>query len=205
MASRGPISAELDEEMDEEELEALRQRDQRRKAQPISLQEKVAQQQLAAGKGKPTFMTKAMREEAASAVEEEEKELEGLMEEAERAQRQEYMQKVRDALRGQREQERSSRGSGPPRAPIERREAPKSKQELDREKELQQIKNSYLGVKRVKKKQMKISEKFRFAFDWGAEEDTSADLNPLYERKHEALLLFGRGLRAGGRPFHINK
>ena len=30
-----------------------------------------------------------------------------------------------------------------------------------------------------------------------ADEDTSADLNPIYEKKHEALLLFGRGLRGG--------
>ena len=54
-----------------------------------------------------------------------------------------------------------------------------------------------LGVKKKKKKLIKISEKFRFAFDWNNEEDTSADLNPLYDKKHEALLLFGRGLRAG--------
>ena len=141
MTSRGPISADFDDEMDEEELEALLQREQKRKAQPMSLEEKVAQQQLAGTMGKPTFMSKAMREKATEDVEEEEKELEGLMEEAERAQRQEYMQKVRDALRNQRDQERSGRTY----RPVEPKEAPKSKQEQDREKELQQIKNAYLG------------------------------------------------------------
>jgi ATP-dependent RNA helicase DDX23/PRP28 len=196
MSSGGPISAVYDEEMDEEELAALRQREQRRKAEPMSVQEKVEQQQRAANAAKPVFMTKAMREEARLTVVEEEKELQSLMEEAERAQRQEYMQKVRDSLREQREQERSARTSMTARL-AERKGEIKSKEELDREKELQQIKNSYLGVKKQKKKHMKISEKFRFAFDWGAEEDTSADLNPLYEKKHEALLLFGRGLRAG--------
>ena len=44
---------------------------------------------------------------------------------------------------------------------------------------------------------MKVSEKFRFTIDWAAEEDPSVDLTPLYENKHEALLLFGRGLRGG--------
>ena len=73
----------------------------------------------------------------------------------------------------------------------------KSKEEEDREKEMTQIKNAYLGVKKGKKKVAKISEKFRFSFDWANDEDTSVDLNPLYEKKHEALLLFGRGLRAG--------
>ena len=41
-----------------------------------------------------------------------------------------------------------------------------------------------LGVKKKKKKTVKISEKFRFAFDWNNEEDTSVDLNPLYEKKY---------------------
>jgi hypothetical protein len=49
----------------------------------------------------------------------------------------------------------------------------------------------------VKKKIMKPSEKFRFNFDWEAADDTSRDLNPLYNNTHEAALLYGRGLRAG--------
>ena len=31
---------------------------------------------------------------------------------------------------------------------------------------------------------MKASEKFRFNFDWDAKEDTSKDLNPLYNQPH---------------------
>jgi ATP-dependent RNA helicase DDX23/PRP28 len=76
-------------------------------------------------------------------------------------------------------------------------ESGRNKEEVAKEKELQQIRESYLGVKKQKKRSSKISDKFRFTFDWGADEDTSNDLNPLYEKKHEALLLFGRGLRAG--------
>jgi ATP-dependent RNA helicase DDX23/PRP28 len=65
------------------------------------------------------------------------------------------------------------------------------------DKELQGIKGRYLGEGKKKKKVIKMSDKFRFAFDWELAEDTSKDLNPLYDKKHDAQLLFGRGLRAG--------
>lgn len=35
-----------------------------------------------------------------------------------------------------------------------------------------------------KKKIVKASDKFRFNFDWDAKEDTSKDLNPLYNSLH---------------------
>lgn len=59
------------------------------------------------------------------------------------------------------------------------------------------IKKQYLGGEKQKKKMLKPSEKFKFNFDWEAGDDTSKDLNPLYNNTHEAQLLFGRGLRAG--------
>ncbi|GLD96718.1 hypothetical protein PINS_up005401 [Pythium insidiosum] len=67
----------------------------------------------------------------------------------------------------------------------------------DREK--QAIKDKYLGKKVQKKKVVKASEKFAkiFQFDWEAGEDTSADLNPLYAKRMDVNLLFGRGYRAG--------
>ncbi|RAL42105.1 hypothetical protein DM860_011888 [Cuscuta australis] len=66
-----------------------------------------------------------------------------------------------------------------------------------REKELEAIKEQYLGSKKPKKRVIKPSEKFRFSFDWENTEDTSRDMNSLYQNPHEARLLFGRGLRAG--------
>ncbi|KAL6224198.1 hypothetical protein ACLB2K_003054 [Fragaria x ananassa] len=65
------------------------------------------------------------------------------------------------------------------------------------EKELEAIKEQYLGSNKPKKRVIKPSEKFRFSFDWDTTEDTSRDMNPLYQNPHEAHLLFGRGLRAG--------
>ena len=69
------------------------------------------------------------------------------------------VQRVREDLRTQRDAETSKRSKKVDTAPA------LTKQEIDKEKELTQIKNAYLGVKKKKKKVMKISEKFRFSFD----------------------------------------
>ena len=70
-------------------------------------------------------------------------------------------------------------------------------QERERQQMADMIKKQYLGGEKLKKKMLKPSEKFKFNFDWEAGDDTSKDLNPLYNNTHEAQLLFGRGLRAG--------
>ncbi|XVF25546.1 hypothetical protein REPUB_Repub13aG0221300 [Reevesia pubescens] len=69
--------------------------------------------------------------------------------------------------------------------------------EREREKELDSIKEQYLGSKKPKKRVIKPSEKYRFSFDWENTEDTYRDMNSLYQNPHEAQLLFGRGFRAG--------
>ena len=53
------------------------------------------------------------------------------------------------------------------------------------EKYLQQLKEDYLGKKKVKKTVIPPSQKFKFSFDWEATEDTSVELNSLYESKHK--------------------
>ena len=66
-----------------------------------------------------------------------------------------------------------------------REKKPVAKKDTDKERELAQIRENYLG-KKGKKKQPKPSEKFArvFQFDWDANDDTSQDLNPLYARRH---------------------
>jgi|TARA_B110000977_G_scaffold145615_1_gene184746 ATP-dependent RNA helicase DDX23/PRP28 len=54
-----------------------------------------------------------------------------------------------------------------------------------------------MGGVKVKKKITKPSDKFKFKFDWDKDQDTSVDLNPLYARRHETSLAFGRGGLAG--------
>ncbi|MCO5598917.1 hypothetical protein L7F22_053016 [Adiantum nelumboides] len=77
------------------------------------------------------------------------------------------------------------------------RERSEKQAQREREKELDAIKEQYLGGKKPKKRVVKPSEKFRFSFDWENTEDTSRDMNALYQNPHEAQLLFGRGFRAG--------
>jgi len=74
------------------------------------------------------------------------------------------------------------------------------RRERQAEKELELIKKHYLGMKEAKKKMQKPSEKFRniFNFEWNADDDTMrGDNNPLYTKRCEPQLLFGRGYRAG--------
>ncbi|CEO97006.1 RNA helicase [Plasmodiophora brassicae] len=67
-----------------------------------------------------------------------------------------------------------------------------------RSKEMALIKSSYLGKKEKKKKRRATgASRSKFMFEWDTGEDTSADLNPLYNRRHDVALGFGRGYIAG--------
>ncbi|KAM7259182.1 hypothetical protein ACFE04_014923 [Oxalis oulophora] len=68
---------------------------------------------------------------------------------------------------------------------------------IEKEMELEAINEQYLGFEKPKKRVIKPSEKFRFSFDWENTEDTSRDMNSLYQSPHEAQVLFGRGFGAG--------
>ncbi|XP_019097473.1 PREDICTED: putative DEAD-box ATP-dependent RNA helicase 44 [Camelina sativa] len=71
-------------------------------------------------------------------------------------------------------------------------------EKVEREKEIDAMKEQYLGTTKPKKRIiMKPSKKVRF--DWENTEDTSSGdmINALYQNPHEAQLLFGRGFRAG--------
>ncbi|PWA72419.1 DNA/RNA helicase, DEAD/DEAH box type, N-terminal [Artemisia annua] len=59
--------------------------------------------------------------------------------------------------------------------------------ERHHEKELELIKEKYLGTEKPKKRVMKPSEKFRTSFDWENTEDTS-DMNVLYKAREQKKL-----------------
>ena len=99
----------------------------------------------------------------------------------------------RDRQRGDQRGDRDGRGGG--RGGYDDGKAERER-EREREKELEMIKQQYLGAKK-ERRIVKNSEKQKFVFDWNLNEDTSRDLNPLYNKTHEAALLFGRGMRAG--------
>jgi ATP-dependent RNA helicase DDX23/PRP28 len=69
-------------------------------------------------------------------------------------------------------------------------------------KEVDAIKNYYLGLNKEKKRIIRPSEKFKnfFNFGWDDKEDTSNDINPIYSNKIQPKLLFGRGFMAGVDP-----
>jgi len=112
--------------------------------------------------------------------------------EAQMAARRAQQEEQAEARQAMREAERRERDQGGRRG---RQQAPteKSTDVLV----LEAIRSQYLGSKPKKKKVLKPSEKFKFSFDWDMNEDTSRDLNPLYQDRPESALLFGRGRRAG--------
>merc|ERR1712078_211705 len=69
--------------------------------------------------------------------------------------------------------------------------------EKERRLEREMIKFQYLGNQKERKKIAHPSERMRFLFDWDSQEDTSRDLNPLYDRPATLTMLFNRGIRGG--------
>ncbi|KAJ3054388.1 DEAD (Asp-Glu-Ala-Asp) box polypeptide 23 [Rhizophlyctis rosea] len=63
------------------------------------------------------------------------------------------------------------------------------------DKELQAIREKYMGAEKRRRKVRRMNEK-KFVFDWDTQEDTSVDINPLYAERKEASM-YGRGLIAG--------
>eukprot|EP00746_Dinoflagellata_sp_MGD_P159510 gnl/MRDRNA2_/MRDRNA2_86718_c1_seq1.p1 gnl/MRDRNA2_/MRDRNA2_86718_c1~~gnl/MRDRNA2_/MRDRNA2_86718_c1_seq1.p1 ORF type:complete len:476 (+),score=-24.53 gnl/MRDRNA2_/MRDRNA2_86718_c1_seq1:220-1647(+) len=63
--------------------------------------------------------------------------------------------------------------------------------------EREMINHQYLGIQKERKRIAHPSERMRFIFEWDIEEDTSRDLNPLYDRPATLTMLFSRGMRGG--------
>jgi len=144
---------------------------------------------------KPVFMTKKQREELA---------LKRLQEKRESSQQMGAMGEEDDAEQARQSEEERRKKAREEREKLarlreeQRLERQKAQSERLNEKIAQQIKDSYLGVnKTVKKRIIPPSQKFKFSFDWESGDDTSTDLNPLYDRRHQPALLFGRGFLAG--------
>merc|ERR1712227_1003909 len=158
--------------------------------EPLSLEEVVAKKREEDElRSRPVFLTKEDRQQAA-------------------------LQRRRAevaAHKAKQEAARTANGVAPPRLPPRPPNAPagtaqrdanlelnfKRVEEMRDPKVLEAIRVQYLGQKKQKKKVLKPSEKFKFSFDWDMNDDTSRDLNPLYQDRPDTALLFGRGRRAG--------
>ncbi|KAJ0101642.1 hypothetical protein Patl1_05642 [Pistacia atlantica] len=146
---------------------------------------------------KPVFFTKAQREELALKRRQEEIAQQKRRQEQLLAQSRDSRDRDRHRRDRERERERERDREREEEAKARERARMEKTNEREREKELEAIKQQYLGSKKPKKRVIKPSEKFRFSFDWENTEDTSRDMNILYQNPHEAQLLFGRGFRAG--------
>ncbi|KAG7264915.1 hypothetical protein CRUP_012094 [Coryphaenoides rupestris] len=71
----------------------------------------------------------------------------------------------------------------------------KIREEKDKGKELQAIKERYLGGLKKRRRTRHLNDR-KFVFEWDASEDTSIDYNPIYKEKHH-VQLYGRGYIAG--------
>jgi ATP-dependent RNA helicase DDX23/PRP28 len=162
---------------------------------------------------KPKFLTKEERERLALERRAQQAAERISKLEDQRKQREEFFQeasKLEDKSKGRDSRDTRDKDNWKERRDRDReREARDKEKEKDKEKdtkdkpaekELEIIKNTYLGAKKEKKKIIKPSEKFKFVFDWDITEDTSRDVNPLYNTKHEIRPQFGRGYIAGIDP-----
>ncbi|KAI8907069.1 P-loop containing nucleoside triphosphate hydrolase protein [Powellomyces hirtus] len=91
-------------------------------------------------------------------------------------------------------EERDGRRDDRRAPPEEETKDPKSGEVLG-DKELQAIRDRYMGTERRRRKIRRMNDK-KFVFDWDTGEDTSQDINPLYSNRHESQF-FGRGHIAG--------
>ena len=54
----------------------------------------------------------------------------------------------------------------------------------DKLKEMEAIKDSYLGMVKKKRRVRRLNER-KFVFEWDASEDTAVDYNPIYKDRHQ--------------------
>uniref|UniRef100_T1K5S6 Probable ATP-dependent RNA helicase DDX23 n=1 Tax=Tetranychus urticae TaxID=32264 RepID=T1K5S6_TETUR len=190
-----------------------------------SEEDKLKQQQGTASKLapnvdiKPKFLTREEREKLAiQRREEQAAAMKKKIEEANR-QRQQYLEKLRKEMRDDRmddSRDRRDRRGDDRRGRDRDRDREKERErdrdrdrdreriaddddnepkEKDKKREVDAIKERYLGAARKKKKLRRLNER-KFVFDWDAGEDTSDDYNPIYKDRH-TIQLYGRGHIAG--------
>ncbi|KAA0183567.1 DEAD box ATP dependent RNA helicase, partial [Fasciolopsis buskii] len=164
---------------------------------PISLEDLIAKKKAEeAEQVKPKFISKEERQ--AEALRRRQMEVQAQRERqlADLKKQTEYLEQAREAERSKRPEYierdyRRARGRGitgkPPNESQGQRNA-----EKDETKEMEAIKERYLGQKRLTKRRQRRLNERKFVFDWDAAEDTSQDYNPLYKEKHQ-IQFFGRG------------
>ncbi|XP_056091284.1 probable ATP-dependent RNA helicase DDX23 [Rhinichthys klamathensis goyatoka] len=171
----------------------------KKKVQPLSLEELLAKKKAEEeAESKPKFLSKAEREAEAIKRREQQTEERRRQVEDERKKRRVFQDIGRKMLEDPQERERRER-----RERMERENngndeddgRQKIREEKDKGKELQAIKERYLGGMKKRRRTRHLNDR-KFVFEWDASEDTSTDYNPIYKEKHQ-VQLYGRGFIAG--------
>lgn len=183
-------------------------RDDKIKKEPLSLEELMAKRQAEEmARSKPVFLTKEQR--AAEALKRRQQEVDEQRKkmDEERKIRMQFMEEAKRSMENDKERERRERR--------EKREAEeasaaaaaaaggvatesdrdKVRELKDKEKELEAIRERYLGLMKKKRRVRRLNDR-KFVFDWDASEDTAVDYNPIYKERH-TVQFFGRGHVAG--------
>ncbi|CAL1287999.1 unnamed protein product [Larinioides sclopetarius] len=172
------------------------------KKEPLSLEELMAKRQAEEmARSKPVFLTKEQRTAEALKRRQQEVEEQRKRMDEERKIRMQFMEEAKHSQENDKERERRERR--------EKREAEeanaatatsetdrdKVRELKDKEKELEAIRERYLGLMKKKRRVRRLNDR-KFVFDWDASEDTAVDYNPIYKERH-TVQFFGRGHVAG--------
>ncbi|XP_041372275.1 probable ATP-dependent RNA helicase DDX23 [Gigantopelta aegis] len=167
---------------------------------PLSLEELLEKKKAEeAALSKPKFLTKAERvaqalekrqkevEEQRKRIQEEQKKQAEFLKHGRQANEDQYhdFRDRRDFRRDYRREKDDAQGD----------DRSKVRLDKDKEKEIDAIRERYLGMIKRKKRIRRLNDR-KFVFDWDAGDDTSIDYNYLYKERH-SVQFFGRGHIAG--------
>jgi ATP-dependent RNA helicase DDX23/PRP28 len=155
------------------------------KKEPLSLEELLAKKKAEEEeKSKPKFLTK--EERAAEAVRKRQEEVENLrkQQEEERAKRNAFFQAAKETNR---EPDRDRRRDREREREKETKDRKDGEVDRDKQKEMDAIKDRYLGMVKKKRRVRRLNER-KFVFEWDAAEDTAVDYNPIYKERHQVKI-----------------
>uniref|UniRef100_A0A6Q2YZE5 Probable ATP-dependent RNA helicase DDX23 n=1 Tax=Esox lucius TaxID=8010 RepID=A0A6Q2YZE5_ESOLU len=180
--------------------ERNRSKSAERFVQPLSLEELLAKKKAEEeAEAKPKFLSKAEREAEALRRRELEMEERKKAIDEERKKRRVFQDIGRKMMEDPQERERRERRERMERENNGDQEddgRQKIREEKDKGKELQAIKERYLGGTKKRRRTRHLNDR-KFVFEWDASEDTLViTFNPLYKEKHQ-VQLYGRGFIAG--------
>ncbi|CAH3024275.1 unnamed protein product [Porites evermanni] len=174
--SKKPKSDENKKEEQEQEQEKPK------KVEPLSLEEMIARREAEKkAQEKPTFLTKEQRAMEALKRRQQQVEEQKKKTEEERQMREKFLREAQYSREDEVERERRERRERREKNQTEEEaesEKERLRKEKEQDKEVQAIKERYLGGAKKRKKVRRLADR-KFVFDWDTGEDTAVDYNPL--------------------------